>query len=113
MTTFPNSPKLIKGGLGLVDAERARVLRIISLQYNSDSLTRKLQAQEAGGESGNRVEPTRFEGPAVETITLEADIGATDQIEFPVPNPNTGEFGIRPQPASFVGGSLRLHFLGG
>lgn len=97
MTTFPNSPKLIKGGLVLIDAETARVLRVISLQYNADTLTRKLQPQEAGGESGNRVEPTRFKGPAVETITLEAEIDATDQLEFPDQNPNAGEFGIQPQ----------------
>lgn len=97
MTTFPNSPKLIKGGLVLIDAETARVLRIISLQYNADTLTRKLQAQESGGEGGNRVEPTRFKGPAVETITFEDEIDATDQLEFPDQNPNAGEFGIQPQ----------------
>jgi hypothetical protein len=97
MTTFPNSPKLVKGGLVLVDAERARVLRIISLQYNADSLTRKFQAQEAGGESGNRVEPTRFKGPAIETISFEAEIDATDQLEFPDQNPNAGKYGIQPQ----------------
>ena len=97
MTATPFSPKLIKGGLVLVDAETARVLRVISLQYNADTLTRKLQAQEAGGESGNRVEPTRFKGPAIETITLEADIDATDQLEFPDQNPSAGELGIQPQ----------------
>jgi hypothetical protein len=97
MTTFPNSPKLIKGGLVLVDAETARVLRIISLQYNADTLTRKFQSQESGGESGNRVEPTRFKGPAIETITFEAEIDATDQLEFPDQHPSAGEFGIQPQ----------------
>ncbi len=97
MTATPFSPKLIKGGLVLVDADTARVLRVISLQYNADTLTRKLQAQEAGGESGNRVEPTRFKGPAIETITLEADIDATDQLEFPDQNPSAGELGIQPQ----------------
>lgn len=97
MTAGPFSPKLIKGGLVLVDAETARVLRVISLQYNADTLTRKLQAQETGGESGTRVEPTRFKGPAVETITLEADIDATDQLEFPDQNPGAREFGIQPQ----------------
>jgi hypothetical protein len=97
VTGFSASPKLIKGGLVLVDAETANVQRVISLQYNADSLTRKLQAQEAGGEGGNRVEPTRFKGPAVETITLEADIDATDQLEFPDQNPNAGEVGIQPQ----------------
>ena len=97
MSSFPNSPRLIKGGLVLIDADTARVLRIISLQYNADSLTRTLQAQAAGGEAGNRVEPMRFKGPAVETIKLEADIDATDQLEFPAQNPNAGQFGIQPQ----------------
>ncbi len=97
MSSFPNAPRLIKGGLVLIDADSARVLRIVSLQYNADTLTRKLQAQEAGGEASNRVEPTRFKGPAVETISLEADIDATDQLEFPDQNPDAGAFGIQPQ----------------
>jgi len=96
--SLSNSPKLIKGGLVLIDAETARVQRIISLQYNADTLTRKFQTQETGGEGGGiRVEPTRFKGPAIETITLEAEIDATDQLEFPAQHPNAGEFGIQPQ----------------
>ena len=97
MSTFPNAPKLIKAGLVIVDAVTARVLRIISLQYNSDSLTRSLTAQTAGGNDHDRVEPMRFKGPAVETFKLEADIDATDQLEFPDQNPNAGQFGIQPQ----------------
>ncbi|AXV77041.1 MULTISPECIES: hypothetical protein [Ralstonia solanacearum species complex] len=97
MNTFPNAPRLVKGGLVMIDADTAQVLRIISLQYNADTLTRKLQAQETGGESGNRVEPTRFKGPAVETISFEADIDATDQLEFPDQNPTAGQYGIQPQ----------------
>jgi hypothetical protein len=97
MTTFPNSPKLIKGGIVVIDAGSARVMRIISLQYNADTLTRTLQVQEAGGEVSNRVEPLRFKGPAVETFKLDADIDATDQLEFPAQNPNAVQFGIQPQ----------------
>ena len=97
MTSFPNSPKLIKGGLVLVDPESAQVQRVISLQYNADTLTRKLQPQEAGGEGGGHAEPTRFKGPAVETISFEADIDATDQLEFPDQNANAIAFGIAPQ----------------
>ena len=97
MSTFPNSPKLIKAGRVIVDAGTARVLRIISLQYNSDSLSRSLTAQTAGGNDHDRVEPMRFKGPAVETFKLEADIDATDQLEFPAQNPNAGQFGIQPQ----------------
>src|SRR5262245_57786289 len=97
MTGLTTSPKLIKSGLVLIDADTAQVQRIIALQYNSDTLTRKLQAQEAGGESSDRTEPTRFKGPAVEPITLEAEIDATDQLEFPDQNATAAEFGIQPQ----------------
>jgi hypothetical protein len=97
VSSFPGSPKIIKGGLVLVDAETANVLRIISLQYNSDSLTRTLQVQTAGGSANDRVEPVRFKGPAVETFKLEADIDATDQLEFPDQNATAIQFGIQPQ----------------
>jgi len=97
VSTFPNSPKLIKGGLVLVDADTAKVLSVISLQYNSDSLTRTLQVQTTGGQAADRIEPVRFKGPAVETFKLEADIDATDQLEFPDQNPTAGQFGIAPQ----------------
>jgi len=97
VSSFPGSPKIIKGGLVLVDAETASVLRIISLQYNSDSLTRTLQVQTAGGTANDRVEPVRFKGPAVETFKLDADIDATDQLEFPDQNATAVQFGIQPQ----------------
>jgi hypothetical protein len=94
---FPNSPKVLKGGLVLIDPESARVLRIISLQYNPDSLSRSLQVQAGGGEGGNRSEPMRFKVPAVETIKLEAEIDAADQLEFPEQHRTTVEHGIQPQ----------------
>ena len=68
MSTYPNSPKVLKAGLVLIDPESAKVLRIISLQYNPERLTRSLQVSTAGGEGGNRSEAMRFRGPALETI---------------------------------------------
>lgn len=97
MTSYPNSPKLLKAGLVLIDPASAKVQRIIALQYNPEKLTRSLQVQAAGGESGNRSEAMRFKGPAVETIKLEADIDAADQLEFPDKNRVTVENGIQPQ----------------
>lgn len=97
MTTYPNSPRLLKGGLVLIAPDSARVLRIISLQYNPETLSRSLEIQGAGGDGGSRSEPLRFKGPAVETIKLEADIDATDQLEFPDQHRATVEFGIQPQ----------------
>jgi hypothetical protein len=95
--SYPNSPKLLKGGIVLVDPESARVLRIVSLQYNPDTLTRTLQVQSAGGDAAHRSEPLRFKGPAVETIKLDAAIDATDQLEVPGQNLATVQFGIHPQ----------------
>lgn len=95
--TTPNSPKLLKAGLVLLDPESSKVLRVISLQYNPEKLSRSLQVQSAGGEAANRSEAMRFKGPAVETIRLEADIDAADQLEFPDQHRTTVELGIQPQ----------------
>jgi hypothetical protein len=100
MTSFPNSPKLIKGGIVLVDPLVATVQRIITLQYNPETLTRSFQIQGAGGDGGARSEALRLTGPSIETIKLEVEIDATDQLEFPADNPDTTEFGIHPQLAA-------------
>jgi hypothetical protein len=97
MTTFSNSPQVLKGGIVLIEPESARVLGIVSLQYNPESLTRTLQIQSAGGEGGQRSEPLRFKGAAVETIKLDAEIDAADQLEFPDQHRAAVEHGIQPQ----------------
>ncbi len=97
MTSFPNSPRLLKGGIVLLDPDSGAVLRVIALQYNPDTLTRTLQIQGVGGESGDRLEAMRLKGPPVETIKLDAEIDATDQLEFPDQNPNAIKLGIQPQ----------------
>src|SRR4029434_1807897 len=99
MTTFPNSPRVLKGGLVLIDPETSAVQRVIVLQYNPDTLSRTLQPQ-AVKESGDRSEALRLTGPPVETIKLDAEIDATDQLEFPDQNPNAAQLGIQPQLAA-------------
>lgn len=99
MTTFPNSPRLIKGGVVLIDPDTSAVRRIIVLQYNPDTLSRTLQPQTVK-ESGDRSEAMRLTGPPVETIKLDAEIDATDQLEFPDQNGTAVEFGIQPQLAA-------------
>ena len=101
MTTFPNSPRLLKGGIVLIDPNNtSAVQRIIALQYNPDTLTRTLQVQGIGQESGDRLEALRLKGPPVETIKLEAEIDATDQLEFPDQNRMAVEVGLYPQLAA-------------
>lgn len=99
MTTFPNSPRVLKAGLVLMDPDTSALQRIIALQYNPDTLSRSLQPQGVK-ESGDRAEAMRLTGPPVETIKLDAEIDATDQLEFPAQNPNAVQFGIHPQLAA-------------
>jgi len=81
MSAFPNSPRLVKGGLVLVDPDSGAVQKIIVLQYNPDTLTRTLQPQGVTGETADRSEALRLKGPPIETIKLDAELDATDQLE--------------------------------
>jgi hypothetical protein len=96
VTTFPGSPRLARGGIVLLDPGTARVLRVIALQYNPDSVSRTLQAQGIGGEPGDRLEALRLKGPAHETIKVEVEIDAVDQLEFPRQNRVVAELGLFP-----------------
>jgi hypothetical protein len=81
MSTFPGSPRIVKGGIVVLDPQTGKVLRVIPLQYNPDTLTRSFQIKGVGAEGGDRIEALRLKGPPVETIKVEAEIDATDQLE--------------------------------
>jgi hypothetical protein len=95
------SPKLIKGGLVVLDSPSGAVKRIIALQYNPDTLTRSYQVQGVGGDGGgDRAQPFRLKGPAIETIKVDVEIDATDSLENPDQNATAVAFGIAPQLAA-------------
>lgn len=76
----PISPRLVKGAI--IGFDIANPLASIAIfQYNPDSVTRTLQAQTTGGDTGNRSEPQRLKGPPTENIRMEVEIDATDQLE--------------------------------
>jgi hypothetical protein len=100
MSTFPNSPQVLKGGIVLLDSTSGAVQRIITLQYNPDTLTRSLQVQAVDQASKNRSQALRLIGPPVETFKLDAEIDATDQLEFPDQNQAAVQVGIYPQLAA-------------
>jgi hypothetical protein len=79
MTSFPNSPKLLKGALVGVDPFNP-LASLVVFQYNPEKLTRTLTARAAGGQA-NPGEALRLAGPPEETIRLEVEIDAADQIE--------------------------------
>ena len=101
MSTFPRSPRLLKGGLVLIDPVTAAVRRIIVMQYNPDTLSRTLQVQ-AVGENADRSEALRLKAPPTETIKLDAEIDVTDQLELPEQGQNrlAAELGLHPQLAA-------------
>lgn len=101
MSAFPGSPRLLKGGIVLLDPSTFAMLPngIILLQYNPDTLTRTLKIKGAE-EGGDRSEALRLTGPPDETIKLEAEIDATDQLEFPDQNAATVRYGVGPQLAA-------------
>ena len=94
----PLSPRLVSGGIVTMDPDTSIVQSVIALQYNPDSLTRTLQIQAVpGGQDGVRVDALRLRGPAIESIKLEAELDAVDQLEFPNQYPLAVQYGLQPQ----------------
>lgn len=84
MTTFPGSPRLLKGAIIGMDPANP-LASVIIFQYNPETMSRQLQARTMGGganqEGGSRGEAFRLSGPPQETISLSVEIDATDQLE--------------------------------
>jgi hypothetical protein len=98
MTTFPGSPKLPKGAIVTIDPVKNQVLSTIAFQYNPETLSRTLQPRAVEGENADRVEALRLEGAPIETIKVDAEFDATDQLE--AAESTAIEFGIYPQLAA-------------
>ncbi len=96
----PLSPRLLRGGLVVLDPDDGTVQRVITLQYNPDSLNRGFQLKGSGAEGAAHSEALRLTGPPVQTITLEAELDATDQLEFPGANPDVVQGGLGAQLAA-------------
>ena len=98
MTTFPGSPRVLKGAIIGLDPVNPYA-SIIVFQYNPDTLRRTLEAQTAGTTHGSgsidRSEALRLRGAPVENITLDVEIDATDQLANG--NPLATSLGVYPQ----------------
>jgi len=64
-TIFPSSPRLLKGGLKLLNLDNCTAQQIIALQYKPDSLRRSL----GGTETRNHVEVFHLAALLAETPT--------------------------------------------
>jgi hypothetical protein len=81
MTSFPGSPRLLKGAIIGFDAANP-LASIVVFQYNPDSLTRRLEPRTMGGTEGDKSEALRLTGPPKETITVSIEVDAADQLEL-------------------------------
>ncbi|TYB39675.1 hypothetical protein FXF50_04660 [Micromonospora sp. AP08] len=95
-------PRLVKGGLVQVDGGTGAILRVVSLQYNPDSLARNLKLQQSA-EGSDVTEALRITGPPIETLKIEAEFDATDAMEKPEQHPATVALGIHSQLAALEG----------
>ena len=81
-----------------MDPDTSAVQSVIPLQYNPDSLSRTLQIQAVqGAQDGMHVDALRLRGPAVETIKVDAELDAADQLEHPTQFPIAVQLGLHPQ----------------
>jgi hypothetical protein len=98
MTTFPGSPRVLKGAIIGLDPLNP-LASVIIFQYNPDTLRRTLQVQGVGtpqrDSSADRSEALRLRGAPIENITLEVEIDATDQLA--IGDPLATGMGVYPQ----------------
>jgi hypothetical protein len=92
MSSFPGSPRIIKGALIGIDIFNP-LASVVVFQYNPDTMTRKLEAR-AVTQEGERGESMRLTGAPKETITLNIEIDASDQLE--TANPIAVATGVNP-----------------
>ncbi len=97
MSSFPGSPKVMKGAIIGLDPLNP-LASVIIFQYNPDLLTRTLTAQTSGSDNADRGEALRLKGPPKETIKLDVEIDAADQLEQA--NPLATSMGLYPTLAS-------------
>ncbi len=101
MSTFPNSPRLMKGALIGLDPFNP-LASVTVFQYNPETLTRTLTPQTSGATASAGIsapgEATRLSGPPQETLRLEVILDATDQLEKG--DAQAGSVGLHPQLAA-------------
>ncbi len=94
MSSFPGSPRTLKGAIASIDA-LIPLPKVIVFQYNPETMTRTLTSRIAGYEN---TEGTKISQPPEETISVKIEIDATDQLEKA--DDTATSLGIHPQLAA-------------
>ena len=79
MPSSPLSPKILKGGIVLLDSDTSAVQKIIPLQYNPESISRSLTPKRMA--VGEQSDALRLTAPPEEIYTLDIELDATDFLE--------------------------------
>ncbi|MCR9143979.1 MAG: hypothetical protein NXI24_17160 [bacterium] len=95
MGQFPGTPRVLKGAIVRIEP-RSPNTNLIPFQYNPDTLSRTLEATGTGGggAKGGKTEPFRLSGAPKETIKVNVEMDATDQLE--TGDPNATSMGVHP-----------------
>ena len=96
MSFLPQSPRIAHAALVSVDP-LVPIPNLVVFQYNPDQLTRSIHPLTAGAEA-ERGDLLRLRGPAQETIQMDGEIDATDQLA--ATDPIATSTGILPQLSS-------------
>jgi hypothetical protein len=80
MSSFTGSPQVLKGAIIGLDPANP-LASIIVFQYNPDTMTRTIKAQTTSSDNADKGEALRFKGPPRETIKVDVEIDAADQLE--------------------------------
>lgn len=93
-SSFPGSPRLLKGAL-ITLTDEGSISQVILFQYNPFTLSRTLAPSVTEGESADSL---RYTGAPVETLKVEVELDAADRLEEG--DADTGKLGIAPQLAA-------------
>jgi hypothetical protein len=93
MSSLSNTPRLIMGAIIGVELFNP-IASVVIFQYNPETVTRTVQPQGAG-DNASKAEAMRLTGAPIETIKMDVEIDATDQLE--VGDANAAAIGIYPQ----------------
>jgi hypothetical protein len=95
MSGYSRSPRVTRGALVSFNLP-STLPQFVLFQYNPETISRSLSSEGAGyGE--DRIESSRVKGPPKETIRLDVEFDAVDQLEHPISNPIAVISGIYPQ----------------
>lgn len=93
MSGYPRSPRIQRGAIVGIDPFNP-LASIVIFQYNPATVTRSL-APQMGGEGAEGVEALRLKGAPIETIKMDVEVDAVDQLE--VADATAVAMGVYPQ----------------